>query len=98
MSALEHAPLALPRGEEAEGVDTGCYELDHRRRHGIEIFLFWFRQSNILTMTLNDLKDSSSYYFQVPNENGMDAINHPFIYQQRARAIGKPLLSKLSAE
>jgi hypothetical protein len=55
-------------------------ELDVRRAHGIEVFLQWHKRSNTLRLVLNDEIEGLQYKFPVPNDKGLDALNHPFAW------------------
>lgn len=57
-------------------------ELDHRRAHGVEVFLQWHKRSNTLRLILNDEKEGLQYKFPVPNDKGLDAFYHPFAFAE----------------
>lgn len=55
-------------------------ELDYRRAHGVEVLLQWHKKSNILRLILNDEKEGLSHTFQVDNDKGLEAFNHPYAF------------------
>lgn len=55
-------------------------DLMSRRTHGIEIFLMWCRETNLVSIVINDLKSEQSQAFPVPNDKAMEAFNHPFAF------------------
>lgn len=60
--------------------EYGLYELNHRRDAGIEVFLYWHKEANILALMLNEPNDNQGYAFIVPNDSGNDAFEHPYAY------------------
>lgn len=54
-------------------------ELLHDRRHGLEIFQYWLRQSNTIEMVLVE----DGFYdreFPIPNDAVLEAQSHPEFY------------------
>lgn len=69
-----------------ETIDT--FELMHRRTAGIEVFLNWHRQANILTVMVRDESQTPPVTdeFVVPNDKGLEAFQHPYAYQPKREA------------
>lgn len=61
---------------------NGREELMHRRNNGVEVFLYWYRENNVLSILLNDEQANPplSTEFNVPNDKGLEAFNHPFVW------------------
>lgn len=55
-------------------------ELMSRRSNGIEVFLMWCKETNLVSIVINDLHSEQSNAFPVPNEEAMQAFEHPFAY------------------
>jgi hypothetical protein len=73
--------LTMPRAEE----ELDNIDLLHRRDSATEVFLMWHRTSNVLSIFLSDLTNNRGYNFVVPNDKGLDAFEHPWVYN------GEPL-------
>lgn len=57
-------------------------ELDHRpKQDGIEKFLLWHSDTNLVSMVLIDEKESKLFAFEVPNDQALEAFKHPFIFK-----------------
>lgn len=71
-----------------ENLDTTRVELNHRQNDGIEVFLYWYRSRNVLSILLNDTKAQPPLHteFLIPNDKGMHAFEHPFAYLPNERA------------
>lgn len=71
---------ASPKTVEAAVDDR--VELAQRRNDGIEVFLMWHREANILTIALIDEKVEPPFAteFIVPNDKGMQAFEHPYAW------------------
>jgi hypothetical protein len=65
------------------------FELAHRQNDGIQVFLFWHKQANILTIALIDAKQNPPFAteFEVPNEKGMEAFNHPYAHMPESQTV-----------
>ena len=65
-----------------ERLDDTREELMHRRNNGVEVFLYWYRTHDILSVLLNDEKAEPplSTEFIVPNDKGLEAFNHPYAW------------------
>lgn len=62
-------------------------ELMERRNDGVQVFLNWHREANILTIALIDNKQTPPFAteFTVPNDKGLEAFNHPFAYMPESQ-------------
>ena len=71
----------------AERLDDTKHELNHRKRDGIEVFLYWYKTHNVLAILLNDTKAQPPLHteFFVPNDKGMHAFEHPYAYLPNER-------------
>jgi hypothetical protein len=57
-------------------------ELDYRESNGIAVSLLWQRQSNRLSVVVEDTKLGESFTLPVRPENARDVFNHPYAYAQ----------------
>ena len=55
-------------------------ELANRRNGGLEVWLFWRRDDDELTLTVADDESGESFEFRVQRERALDAFYHPFAY------------------
>jgi len=55
-------------------------ELAHRSNDGIDVWLYWDRVGDALTLELYDAKDDELFALEVPKDRAMDAFRHPFVY------------------
>ena len=55
-------------------------ELAHRAGDGIDVWLFWDKVGDVLTLELYDAKDDELFALEVPKDRAMDAFRHPFVY------------------
>ncbi len=65
-----------------ERLDDTREELMHRRNNGVEVFLYWYRTNNVLSVLLNDEQAQPPVHteFFVPNDKGVEAFNHPYVW------------------
>lgn len=70
----------------ASAATTSRRELAHRAGHGIEVFLFWTRSSNRLTVEVFEAGFDVSFEFDVDGGHALDAFNHPYAYAASAAA------------
>lgn len=61
-------------------------ELMYRRNNGLEVFLNWHREANILTIVMDDSSTGFNAEFVVPNDRAMMAFEHPYVYAPREAA------------
>lgn len=55
-------------------------ELAHRRSDRIDVWLYWHREANVLSIALKDHKEDFEAEFQVPNDEGLHAFYHPYAF------------------
>ena len=55
-------------------------ELAHRSNDGIDVWLYWEKVGDVLTLELHDAKDDEYFALEVPRDRAMDAFRHPFVY------------------
>lgn len=61
--------------------EPDAVELMHRHNHGVDVFLMWHRDLDILSIVIkSDEQDSE---FVVPNDKGLKAFEHPFAFQPK---------------
>jgi hypothetical protein len=71
-----------PTHEEATmaAVTTSRRELAHRANDGIEVWLYWEKVGDSLTLEVYDAKGDEFFQVDVPKDRAMDAFRHPFVY------------------
>jgi hypothetical protein len=57
-------------------------ELDHRESNGIAVSLLWHRQSNRLSVVVEDDKLGESFTLPARPDNARDVFHHPYAYAQ----------------
>jgi hypothetical protein len=57
-------------------------ELDYREHNGIAVSLRWQRQSNRLTVVVEDSRLGESFTLSARPDNAHDVFNHPYAYVQ----------------
>lgn len=64
-------------------------ELMERRGDGLEVFLNWHREANILTIAMIDYKQEPPFTteFIVPNDKGMEAFEHPYAWLPENKTV-----------
>ena len=55
-------------------------ELAHWESDGVEVTLLWTRETNALTVSVNDWRTNNSFELQVGDASAMDVFDHPFAY------------------
>ncbi len=60
--------------------DSTVTELHHRSTDGIEVSLLWTRQTNTLTVAVEDSRSGVSFELPAPAEKALDVFEHPFAY------------------
>jgi len=58
----------------------GLRELAYRANDGIEVWLYWEKVGDELTLELYDAKGDEFFRVEVPKDRAMDAFRHPFVY------------------
>ena len=61
-------------------------ELAHRANDGIEVWLYWEKVADLLTLEVYDGRNEQYYEVDVPRDRAMDAFHHPFAYVAAAEA------------
>ena len=74
------------------GTDTRT-ELAHRANDGIEVWLYWEKVGDTLTLELHDARDDAHFQLDVPRDRAMDAFRHPFVYLAAAEAADDAALA-----
>jgi hypothetical protein len=59
-------------------------ELANRRNGGVEVWLFWRRGDDRLTLSVADEKTGEAFELRVARERALDAFYHPFAYATAA--------------
>jgi hypothetical protein len=59
-------------------------ELAHRESDGVAVSLLWSRDTNELTVSVNDRKTADAFELRVANDRGLDAFYHPYAYAAAA--------------
>ena len=57
-------------------------ELDYRDSNGISVSLFWQRQSNRLSVVVEDRRLGESFTLPARDDNARDVFQHPYAYTQ----------------
>lgn len=65
-------------------------ELCHRRSDKIDVWLFWHRELNLLSIAIKDSKLDFEAGFIVPNDKGMEAFRHPYAYMPEEQTMAIP--------
>ena len=60
-------------------------ELAHRANHGIEVTLFWHRQTDELTVCVCDHVHGAYFEIGVEASCALDAFHHPYSYASVSR-------------
>jgi hypothetical protein len=66
---------------------TARRELAHRAGNGIEVWLYWRKPTNRVTVEVLDERLAESFEFEVEGRHALSAFNHPYAY---AAARGVP--------
>jgi hypothetical protein len=64
--------------------DSTITELHHRSADGIEVTLLWSRDTNALTVAVEDSRSGHSFELPAPPEKALDVFEHPFAYATAA--------------
>jgi hypothetical protein len=59
-------------------------ELHHRSADGIEVSLLWSRQTNVLTVAVEDSRSGVVFELPAPPDKALDVFEHPFAYATAA--------------
>jgi hypothetical protein len=55
-------------------------ELHHRSADGIEVSLLWSRETNSLTVAVEDSRSGEIFELPAPADKALDVFEHPFAY------------------
>src|SRR5207247_6476092 len=58
-------------------------ELARRRSAGIDVYLFWNKPTNRVTVGVIDARTDDGFQFEVDGRHALDAFNHPYAYAAR---------------
>ena len=61
-------------------------ELDFRENDGIAVSLLWHRQSNRLSVVVEDSQLGESFTLAARSDNAHDVFTHPYAYAQQLLA------------
>jgi hypothetical protein len=59
-------------------------ELHHRSADGIEVSLLWSRETNALTVAVEDSRSGEIFELPAPADKALDVFEHPFAYAEAA--------------
>lgn len=59
-------------------------ELHHRSADGIEVSLLWSRETNALTVAVEDSRSGEIFELSAPADKALDVFEHPFAYAAAA--------------
>jgi hypothetical protein len=59
---------------------TARRELAHRAGNGIEVWLYWRKLTNRVTVEVLDQRLAESFEFEVEGRHALNAFNHPYAY------------------
>ena len=59
-------------------------ELHHRSADGIEVSLLWSRETNALTVEVEDSRSGEIFELPAPADKALDVFEHPFAYAAAA--------------
>jgi hypothetical protein len=63
---------------------TDDIELANRRGGGVEVWLYWRRDEDELTVSVADERTGEAFEVRVTSERALDAFYHPFAYAAAA--------------
>jgi len=69
---------------------TARRELAHRAGNGIEVWLYWRKLTNRVSVEVLDQRLDESFEFEVEGQQALNAFNHPYAY---AAARGVPVFA-----
>lgn len=63
-------------------LNNDSHELMFRRNNGLEVFLMWHKEANVLSIVMHDEQADPPLdtEFLVPNDKGMHAFEHPYAW------------------
>jgi hypothetical protein len=78
------------RGTAMAAGTTARRELAHRASNGIEVWLYWRKLTNRVSVEVLDERLDESFEFEVEGQQALNAFNHPYAY---AAARGVPVFA-----
>lgn len=60
--------------------DPNAVELDFRANDGVEVSLLWHKQTNSLTVLVDDTRTGETIELEVDSRYALDAFQHPYAY------------------
>lgn len=83
MASNELVPYSESQRDQLEDDLANNRELAYRLENGIEVFLYWHKEQNILSLFVTDVTANQSQSEVVPNNKGLEAFYHPYAYLSR---------------
>jgi hypothetical protein len=68
------------RGTAMAAGTTQRRELAHRAGNGIEVWLYWRKLTNRVTVAVLNERLNESFEFEVEGHLALSAFNHPYVY------------------
>ena len=68
---------------DAAGMKT---ELAQRENEGISVTLFWYRETDRLTVAVRDRRTGEAFDLEAPAPTALDVFNHPYAYAAQLAA------------
>ena len=62
-------------------------ELAQRENEGISVTLFWYRETDRLTVAVRDRRTGEAFDLEAPAPTAMDVFNHPYVYAAQRQEI-----------
>jgi hypothetical protein len=60
-------------------------EIAHRTSAGVDVYLFWNRPGNHVTISVLDTRNDDRFELEVDGRHALDAFNHPYAYAAWSR-------------
>ena len=61
-------------------IDTAPIELDFRARDGVEVWLLWYPDRDVVAVEAHDARIGQRFQLVVDAEEALDVFRHPFAY------------------
>jgi hypothetical protein len=61
-------------------------ELAQRENEGISVTLFWYRETDRLTVAVRDRRTGEAFDLEAPAPTALDVFNHPYAYAAQLAA------------
>jgi hypothetical protein len=75
-------------------MQTTTVELDHRASGAFEVFLFWHRDLEAVSLTIRDNRSGRRLELPVAHDRALQAFRHPFAH---AASLGVDYVTNLAA-